>query len=149
MLHSVQFSSVLFCSVLFCSVQFYSVQFCSVGWLRPGLYAFLVTSWRNFPIVPDLNWNFALTYEWALVCLSNSSVACFFFTAAVPGSEVLVHQMVAKELNSSDVCRFVLYKTVCGHATAARRHMAVDHQTHDSRPPDKRIQCSVSDWTIL
>ena len=42
-----------------------------------------------------------------------------FCTVVVPDSEVLVHQMVTKELNSSDVCRLIPYTTVCGHATTA------------------------------
>jgi hypothetical protein len=50
----------------------------------------------------------------------------------VPDSEVLVHQMVAKELNSSDVCRLIPYATVCGHATAARKHVAEDHEKKQS-----------------
>jgi hypothetical protein len=56
-----------------------------------------------------------------------------FCTAVAPDSEVLVHQMVAKELNSSDVCRLIPYTTVCGHATAARKHVAEDHPP----PPQK------------
>jgi hypothetical protein len=51
-----------------------------------------------------------------------------FCTAVVPNSEVLVHQMVTKELNSSDICRLIPYTTVCGHATAARKHVAEDHE---------------------
>jgi hypothetical protein len=51
-----------------------------------------------------------------------------FCTAVVPGSEVLVHQMVAKELNSSDVCRPIPYTAVCGHATAALKHVAENHE---------------------
>ena len=55
-----------------------------------------------------------------------------FCTAVVPNSEVLVHQMVAKELNSSDICRLIPYTTVCGHATAARKHVAEDHEKEKS-----------------
>ena len=64
-----------------------------------------------------------------------------FCTAVVPDSEVLVHQVVAKELNSSDVCRLIPYTTVCGHATAARKHVAEDNPGGD--------HCIGSDWTIL